>query len=231
VYPVLLLPLLLVREARQSGLGAAARSACVAGLAFAVVVLPFAMLAPGGVAYSFKSQLTRVLEIESLGGALLLSAHRLAAYDPTIHAGLSYELTGGLPVALGMVQLLILAVGLAIVWFAFWRSAQSGSDVVLAAAATLTVAVAFDKVLSPQYLVWLVPVVALLWGRIGALAWSLSATAMILTATYFPSRFHDLRHEGPTAWIVLARDVVLVVLAAALAAAVARGGRRPVQGL
>ena len=76
--------------------------------------------------------------------------------------------------------------------------------------------VALNKVLSPQYLVWLVPVIALVGGRVGAVARGLLAAAMILTVAYFPDRFRDFRLLGSSVWVVLARDLVLVGLAAFL---------------
>lgn len=225
VYPALLLPLLLARVMRQKGANAALRCAAIAAGVFAVIVAPFAVVGPGGVAYSFKIQGTRLLEIESPAAAVLLCLHRLGLYDPTIHAGLSFELVGRLPDALGALQTFVLVAGVAVVWWAFSTSDQSDDDLVLAAAAVVAVTVAFDKVLSPQYLVWLVPLVALLWKRVGATGWFLVCAASLLTLAFFPGRFRDLRHEGSSAWIVLGRDVVLVALAAVLVLAVLRRAR------
>jgi hypothetical protein len=222
VYPGLLLPLVLIRVLGRSGVHAAVRCAVVAGAVLAVMIGPFAAIGAGGVAFSFKSQMTRVVEIESITGAVLLCLHRLGAYHPKVYAGLSYELLGSLPHALGILQTLVLFAAIVFAWWAFLVSEQSDDDLVLAAAAIVTVTVAFNKVLSPQYLVWLVPLVVLLWGRLGVIAWSLLAAAMALTVAYFPNRFHDLRVGGGTAWLVLARDAVLVVLAGILLGALGR---------
>jgi hypothetical protein len=228
VYPVLLIPLLLIDVGRRLGRGAAIRCAAVAACAFALIVGPFTPSGVGGVGFSFKEQLTRVLEIESLGGAVLLVAHKLGAYHPTIYAGLSYELIGHLPDAAGALMTILLVAGLVAAYWAYWRSERTANDLVLAVAAVVAVTVAFDKVLSPQYLVWLVPVVALLWGRVGAVSWSLLAAAMVLTASYFPSHFRDLRTGGGTAWVVLGRDALLVGLAAFLVGVAVGRRSRPV---
>ena len=89
----------------------------------------------------------------------------------------------------------------------------------MAAAATVAALVAFDKVLSPQYLIWLVPFVALASGRAGLAAGALLLLALGLTQTWFPSSYWNLAtgHESPWTWYLLARDLVLVALAAALA--------------
>jgi hypothetical protein len=79
--------------------------------------------------------------------------------------------------------------------------------------------VAFDKVLSPQYLIWLVPFVALVRGRRGLATGFLLLVALGLTQTWFPWNYFALalRHESPWSWLLLARDLVLVGLTAALA--------------
>jgi hypothetical protein len=75
----------------------------------------------------------------------------------------------------------------------------------------LTAFVALGKVLSPQFLVWLIPVVPLA-RRYGANALLLGA--LVLTQLWFPFRYWDLVREfDPLAsWLVLVRDLVLVAL-------------------
>ena len=88
----------------------------------------------------------------------------------------------------------------------------------MAAAATIAALVAFDKVLSPQYLIWLVPFVALASGRAGIAAAAFLLLALGLTQTWFPWNYWQLAagHESPWVWYLLARDLALVALAAAL---------------
>jgi hypothetical protein len=81
-------------------------------------------------------------------------------------------------------------------------------------------------VLSPQFLIWLiplVPLVPLVRGRRGLEASALLAAALVLTQLWFPYRYWDLALEFDTAasWLVLARDLVLVGLTLLLAIRVA----------
>jgi hypothetical protein len=88
-------------------------------------------------------------------------------------------------------------------------------------AACVCAFIAFGKVLSPQYLIWLVPLVPLVRGRRGLVAIALLGAAMIATQWYFPGHYGAVE-DGSLAWLVLARDLVLVVVLAVLAAPTAR---------
>ena len=63
--------------------------------------MPFVVISPGGLWWMFTEQLTRPLEIESLGSGLLLVAHH--AFGLGVTPGFSHgsqNITGGLPDAL-----------------------------------------------------------------------------------------------------------------------------------
>jgi hypothetical protein len=73
-------------------------------------------------------------------------------------------------------------------------------------------------VLSPQFLIWLIPLVPLVRGRRGLAASAVLATALVLTQLWFPYRYWDLalRQAELPSYLVLARDLVLLALVAAL---------------
>ncbi len=77
----------------------------------------------------------------------------------------------------------------------------------------------FGKVLSPQYLIWLVPLVALVYGRRGVTAALLLAAAMIETQYWFAApRYRGYVDHDFHAPLVLLRNLILVALLAVLAA-------------
>ena len=88
---------------------------------------------------------------------------------------------------------------------------------------------ALGKVLSPQFLIWLVPAVALVGGVRGVRAGGVFAAALVLTQLWFPSRYWDLAREldGGVAALVLGRDLVLVALLVVLVSTRPEAARSP----
>ena len=228
IYPLVLLPPFLVYVGRRRGW----RDAGIGFAAFlgvlAVVVLPFAVIAPDGLADSVARQLSRPLQIESLGASVLLAAHQLGLYEPTVVSSYgSQNLSGSLPDAIATAQTVLQALALVSVWLLFARGPATRSRLVVACAASLVVFVAFGKVLSPQYLIWLVPVVALVGGRGGLAAAALFGAALVTTHLWFPTRYWDLVGLEPVGWLALVRNILLVALAVVLATVTARGPAEP----
>jgi len=234
LWPVVLLPIAVVHLWRRRG-GDAAIVACAAFVVVAAACfVPFAVLAPDGLRAMFSDQLQRPLQVESLGAAVLMAAQHLGMRPlATVTTHGAQALSGrGAGLAADLSTALDLAAVVAI-WIVFaGRRHARGEDVLLAAAATVCTLVAFDKVLSPQYLIWLVPVVALVGGRTGIVAGGLLLVALGLTQTWFPTHYWQLAldHASPWSWYLLVRDLALLALAAVLLARLSRardfeGGR------
>jgi glycosyl transferase family 87 len=93
-------------------------------------------------------------------------------------------------------------------------------SLVLASLAAVAAFAALGKVLSPQYMLWLVPLGALAFAwRLHALA-AATAVAAVLTQVEFPARYFDLvgREPFPVAVVALRNLVLIAVLVLALRA-------------
>ena len=215
VYPVVLLPPALAWVWRTAGHRAAAWSLGMFAAVAAVVIGPFLVLAPHGLASSFRAQAARALQVESLGGALLGVADRLGWYSAHVvhrtgHA-ISYDLTGTLPrVLAGFSSALQLCAVLLVLWL-YLRGRDEPQRLAAAFAAAVAGFLAFTRFFSPQYLVWLVPLVVLLQ----PLEWMLTAVVLVLAQVWF-FHYSDVFALGGYIWLVALRDVLVVALFAVL---------------
>jgi uncharacterized membrane protein len=215
LWPIVLVPVVLIWLVRTRGPRVAL--GWVAGMAAAAAAwfLPFVILSPGGVAHSFRVQLARPLQLESLGGAILLAVHHAAG--TTLHLTSSYgsqNLTGagahGLAIATSIVEVLALVS----VWVFFARGPATNERLLQYSAAAVVALVAFGKVFSPQYMIWLIPFVLLVGGLRGLAASVLLLAALVLTQTWFPSHYWNLaqRFASTQSGELLARDLCVVML-------------------
>jgi uncharacterized membrane protein len=228
LYPAVLLPIALVWVARRRGPREAALGLGIFAAVIVAIVLPFAILAPGGVVHSLTTQLGRPLQIESLGAAMLLAAHQLGLYDPTVvstHG--SQNLSGSLPGALAAVETALQLVALVAVWLLFARGRPDRERMLVASAAAVVAFIAFGKVLSPQFLIWLLPLVPLVGGSAGIAACWVFAGALVTTQLWFPHRYWDVVALESAGWLVLVRDLLLVALLAVLVASIRPGSGAP----
>jgi hypothetical protein len=218
IFPALLLPLVLAfawRRGRREAIVCAAVFAAVA----VAIFLPFLVLSPGGIWHSVQQQGNRPLQIESLGASVLLALHHVFGLDATMSSSHgSQNLAGRLPNGVAALQSVLQAAGVVAVWVWFARGEATGERLARASAAVVVAFIALGKVLSPQFLIWLIPLVPLVRGRRGVAACGLVTLAWVLTQTWFPYRYwaYALHFDAVASWTVLVRDLVLVVLLAVL---------------
>lgn len=228
LYPLVLVPIAgvwaVAHGRRQALLRLLIPSLALPALAY----LPFVIASPGGVGWSLGHQASRPLQIESLGASLLLGAHHVLGLDLSWSSGHgSQNLDGALPDAVATASSLLSIAVIAAIWWSHARGPTGPDQLVRASAAAVLAFVALGKVLSPQFVVWLVLLVPLVGGRSGRAAAGLVAAACLLTVQWFPLRYWVLVKEfDPVAsWLVLARDVALVAALVACAVPLSRAAR------
>jgi uncharacterized membrane protein len=211
VYPVVLVPPAFVFVWRTGGRRVAYRALAVFAGVAAVIILPFLALSPHGLTESFRAQAARSLQVESLGGAALAAADRLGLYDATVvhrtgHV-ISYDLIGSLPQAFAAASSALQVAAVVVVTWLYGRGSDRSKRLAFAFAAAVIGFLAFTRFFSPQYLVWALPFVLLL----ELPAWVVTATALVLAQLWF-FHYQDVFALGGHVWLVLARDVLIVVL-------------------
>lgn len=227
LYPALLVPVAVVWL-----LGRGERRAAWQGVAvFAAVVLAGA--APflgGGLLDSLTFHLHRPAQIESSPATVLFAfgdpvvTGTAAHPSPYKSQGLESPLSSGVLAA--FTALLVIALLVAV-----WRARERADArwLVRCSFAAVLAFVALGKVLSPQYVIWLVPFAVLAWAWGERAVAALTTAAIVLTQVEFPSRYWDLVGEH-TGMIVLVgvRNALLLSALAVLLAGPALSRRRAV---
>ena len=224
LYPLALVPLaILTRRGRAH----VRREVTIVTAAALALVVPFAVVAPRGIGHVGWLLVRRPLHVESLGGSILLVGHQLGVYKPTAHIsiGLSWDLAGPAAKAVALGGSLVEAAALVAVWFFFARGPRGPRELLLAVAAAVVGFVAFGKILSPQYMVWIAAAVPLALGRIRPYALTATLAALLLTLYVYDWGYFDLLRGGRVSWMMLARHVILVALFCSLLRELAARGR------
>ncbi|MDX6570634.1 MAG: hypothetical protein QOH15_3212 [Gaiellales bacterium] len=226
LWPALALPMLLVVAARRGTL----RRAGIGVALGAGIPLAFALgLSPGGLWHALSLQAHRPLQVESLGASALVSLGHLGFGGPyaVVTSSGSQNLTGGYVGAAGIVStvlsLVTVVAALALGVRATLRARDDRAAISEAARFSLcavAAGIAFGHVLSPQFMLWLLPFPLLVTGRRAWLLAGLCALAAFLTLEEFPGRYWQYAAglDGFVAALVLTRDVVLVAIVLAAAA-------------
>ncbi len=206
LWPLVLVPLALVWSIRRGRGWSALAGAVVVAACF----LPFVVLSPNGVWTSLHGQASRPLQIESLGASLFMTFSRPVVSSS--HGSQNVDGHGSVGTAFAVLQVAVLVA----LWLAFARGPATGDRFVRYSAAAVCAFIAFGKVLSPQFLLWLVPLVPLVRGLRGLAATVLLTLALVLTQVWFPQRYWGYADWYHLAGVVFARNLVLVVLLAVL---------------
>jgi Glycosyltransferase family 87 len=200
------------REAWQGALALLAVLAAVGGAAVAA--------SPEGAFDALRYHVERPVQVEStpalalvaldevgLGDALSVASHRS---DGLVHEADGLVSGAMLAVLAGVVALLAVCAA----------RRPDPRSLVLASLATVTAFAVLGKVLSPQFVIWILPlgVLAFAW-RMYALGAAVAAAA-VLTQLEFPARYFDLvaREPLPLALVTLRNAVLLAALVLAVRA-------------
>ena len=213
-----LFPLAAVPMAAAWLLGRGRRAEAVAGLVVAAAAVALAAgagigLSADGAGNAVEYHVERPVQIESLPATVLngieeaggrapepVHSHRSDGLEHPAADAVTAGFAGALPVVLIMLTLCA------------WRL-DDARGLGLAALAAAAAVAAFGKVLSPQFMLWLVPLAAVAWAwRMYALGFVTTA-AVAATLAWFPDRYFDLvdRDELPLA-LVAGRNALLLVM-------------------
>ncbi len=219
IVPIVLLPLLLI--ASRDGPRKRWRGDLI-GLFVAtclVVVLPSLALNPDQALGPLRFLTTRPLQLESLPGLLLWLTNGIATNagsgPPTgAHVALSYNslnVVGGASAFWSTLSILLGGVGLLAAYWRAWRGKDSlGRSTIL----VLLILLGAGKTASPQYILWLLPTVAIVEGL--RLRWiAIAALVWVIMHDYYTVALTALPWTASFVGAILLRDALLCGMALA----------------
>jgi hypothetical protein len=213
IYAMAAVPAVAVRLWRTRG----RRTLVEASVIFALVCVAafgyFLVVAFGGLGFSFYLQTTRHLQTESLAASLLLAADHLGLYNAHIIAGNpgSVDLGGRVPDVLAVLTSLLELGAIAGGAVAYLRGPETRERFLAAFVTCVAAFTVLAKVISPQFLVWLVALVPLVGGRAGRTATLLLLVALCLTQADSHG-FEGLTIATYSVFLLATRNLVLVTM-------------------
>jgi hypothetical protein len=225
-FPLVAAPVALAWLARRVDRRTLLQSAASLAAALALPAAAALAMSPGGAWDALTYHLERPVQVESLPASGLMLLDELGAGDAD--ATKSHRSDGLEHPAADAIALLFLAGMVAVIALLTIRAPGDARRLVLASLAAVAAFAVLGKVLSPQYMLWLVPLGALAFAwRLHALAAAVAAAA-VLTQVEFPARYFDLvdRELFPVAVVAVRNLVLLAVLVLALRALSAAAGQQ-----
>ena len=163
LYPALLAPFVALYMWRRYGTRETVRWVLVLTLVLTLGFGPFMVLDADGVVGMLTRQLERPLQVEALGAVVLFFVEALGGPPTRVgHDYDSWNLVGALPDMLAALQSIVGLAVLGIVLFALARRAPTSFTLVHGLAAALVSYITLGKILSPQYVLWVLPLIAVM---------------------------------------------------------------------
>lgn len=197
LYPLVIAPLCLLPAGRRPWHRLAADLAAY-GAAILLPALAITRGNAGALATFFRYHLDRGLEIETIYASAILVAQRFGYPARVVYEHGGTEIVAAVAPGLAALSLPLTVAGLVAVYAAAWRGRTSpttdGERVVFllewAGGASLVFILA-GKVLSPQFLLWLYPLLPLVDKRRWP-AWSMFGLALLLSRWLYPDHWLEL---------------------------------------
>ncbi|MDO8472778.1 MAG: glycosyltransferase 87 family protein [Dehalococcoidia bacterium] len=229
LYPAVLVPLLALYHFKRNDYASLTRGITAFAVTVGITFIPWAILAPAGVRLSMEYQLGRGLQIETTYASALMAGHTLGMTSLQVaflHG--ADDLVSPLATMLASASSFILPLALLATYAAYAATrpvahaapcvTESGLPdsryMALFWSLSLAAFLLTGKVLSPQFLIWLIPLLALASGPLRWIPWVLITIAAGLTHYIFPSHYYALMDfKGLAVGSLVTRNVLLVAIA------------------
>jgi hypothetical protein len=221
LWPLVMLPAAVVWLVARGQKRVALEGVGIVAVLTLLILLPFSW---HGLWELVKFHQERPVQIESTPASVLwLAGHSYITGDPVRPDRFKSNGLDGGPAGAVALLFLFLEVAAILGAAALAALARDARQLVLSAFVAVLAFVALGKVMSPQYLVWLVPFAAVAWAWGARAPAALVALACVLTQIEFPKRYFDLVYGKDWVFAVVGlRNLALLAAGLILAAGLAR---------
>jgi uncharacterized membrane protein len=220
LYPAVMIPLYLIIYWSNRQLKPVLSGVLTFVLTCLILLMPFLVTGPDNLMSLINYHSQRGIQIESFYGACLLLADKLGWTSALMIFNYgSWNLSGSIAETLSKFVVYIQAAALFVSYCFIWTQIKPGKSQFtrLGAYTLLLLAVLLltSKVFSPQYIIWLLPVLPLIFTRWRLAVWTIFAVTGIFTYLIFPVSYIDLLNLNiyPIT-LVFMRNLTLALLAA-----------------
>jgi uncharacterized membrane protein len=214
VFPLVAVPVALAWLVRRGHRREAWRGAVACAAVLAVLAAATVAVSPSGAADAVRFHADRPLQIESSPALVLIGLDSVGLGEAE-HVG-SHRSDGIEHPASGALTALFMTALLGAVGLLTLRAGTSPRDLVAASLAAVVAFAVLGKVLSPQFIVWAVPLGALAFAWRRPLLAAVVALAAVLTLVEFPAHYIDVVQRDPAAVVLVAVRNLLLIGALAL---------------
>jgi uncharacterized membrane protein len=208
LYSAVVIPILLIYHFKHHQYREMARAASAFILACLIITVPFILLSPSGFLTSFSYQMGRNLQVETTYASVLLLANFFGITSLQIdHSSGSMNVVSPLANTFANLSMPITIVILLVIFLLYFRN-KAKLDLEKNETRGL------NKVLSPQYLIWLLPLVPITTNEKGNLTWLIFIMAGLMTYFVYPKDYGGLEYgEFLAIGMLVLRNATLIIFA------------------
>lgn len=218
LYPAALAPVFLIYQVKHHGSRHIIAQLAVFASVILIMAVPFLAIGGDGFIEAFTVQGGRDLQVESVYASFLLLGQMLGIGTAQVYQGrYSVDVEAPLSQHLAQYSFAVTAVCLLITYVFFWRRQKntSGNNVSLMVNTSLlvtTILLITSKVFSAQFIIWLLPLIALVDSR--RIIWALFIIAAGLTYYIYPVHYGELMDMQSRLVIILfVRNLLMIAIA------------------
>jgi uncharacterized membrane protein len=229
IYPAVIAPILLLYQVSHHQYKEMLRGVVVIVITTVIIIAPGLILSPSGFLESFTMQMQRGLHAESTYASFLLLGQNMGFTEVTIRTvgptPLSVNVVSPLASILARTALWVMLPALGMIYRRYYRhnrrqiialSSNIQTDtleVIHYSFLAILVFLLTSNIFSPQFLIWLYPVVPLVTRRWRHLPWLIMAAVCTITYYLYPIHYSGFMSENPAMILLLfARNFLLIVL-------------------